>query len=182
MNDELLRIFPEIGAIADEELRAKTLAVWAEAMQEGGWTMDELAAMPFTIHAENVQISFLEHVRTVCRMCVAVYDVLEDAYGPRNQKISRDTLIAGAMLADVGKLLEYKKNGAGYVKSEQGHSLRHPFSGVGLCFKHGIPHEVMHVVATHSKEGDIMTRSPESIIFHHADFIDFDLISKKRPF
>jgi len=37
-------------------------------------------------------------------------------------------------------------------------------------------------VATHSKEGDHVTRSPESIIFHHADFIDFDLVSKKRPF
>jgi hypothetical protein len=54
--------------------------------------------------------------------------------------------------------------------------LRHPFSGVGLCFKHGVPDEVMHVVATHSKEGDHVKRSPESIIFHHADFTDFELV------
>jgi len=27
-----------------------------------------------------------------------------------------------------------------------------------------------------------MERSNESVIFHHADFIDFDLVSKKRPF
>ncbi len=34
----------------------------------------------------------------------------------------------------------------------------------------------MHIIATHSKEGTGETRSPESIVFHHADFIDFDLV------
>jgi len=34
-----------------------------------------------------------------------------------------------------------------------GRYLRHPFSGVGLAFKHGVPEEVMHVIATHSKRG-----------------------------
>ena len=30
-------------------------------------------------------------------------------------------------------------------------------------------------IATHSHEGDKVERSIESIIFHHADFIDFDI-------
>ena len=33
----------------------------------------------------------------------------------------------------------------------------------------------MHVIATHSWEGDKFARRPESIIFHHADFTYFDL-------
>jgi hypothetical protein len=33
----------------------------------------------------------------------------------------------------------------------------------------------MHIVATHSKEGDHVQRTTESIIFHHTDFIDFDI-------
>ena len=41
--------------------------------------------------------------------------------------------------------------------------------------EHGIPGEVMHIIATHSHEGDKMERSIESIIFHHADFVDFDI-------
>ena len=53
--------------------------------------------------------------------------------------------------------------------------LRHPFSGVAMCYRHGIPPEVMHIVATHSHEGDKVQRSIESIIFHHADFVDFDI-------
>ena len=46
---------------------------------------------------------------------------------------------------------------------------------MALCYKHGIPPEVMHIVATHSHEGDAVQRSIESIIFHHADFVDFDI-------
>jgi hypothetical protein len=53
--------------------------------------------------------------------------------------------------------------------------LRHPFSGVGMAFKHGLPYEVMHIIAVHSKEGDFVRRSPEAIIYHHAEFADFDL-------
>jgi hypothetical protein len=34
---------------------------------------------------------------------------------------------------------------------------------------------VLHIIATHSHEGDKMERSIESIIFHHADFVDFDI-------
>ncbi|MCH7547867.1 MAG: hypothetical protein IID30_15825, partial [Planctomycetes bacterium] len=45
----------------------------------------------------------------------------------------------------------------------------------GMCYKHGLPPEVMHIIATHSHEGDKVQRSIESIIFHHADFVDFDI-------
>ncbi len=90
--------------------------------------------------------------------------------------INHDHLVAGALLADVGKPLEFDKDAQGRViKGSFGEMLRHPFSGVALCYKHGIPPEVMHIVATHSHEGDKVQRTIESIIFHHADFIDFDI-------
>ena len=53
--------------------------------------------------------------------------------------------------------------------------MRYFFTGVALTYKHNIPGEVMHMIATHSHEGDKMERSIESIIFHHADFVDFDI-------
>ena len=89
--------------------------------------------------------------------------------------IHHNHLIAGALLADVGKPLEYAKKDGNVVKGRAGELLRHPFSGVGLCYKHGLPDEVMHIVAAHSKEGDHTQRTLESIIFHHADFVDFDI-------
>jgi hypothetical protein len=100
--------------------------------------------------------------------------VLRRAYGDRFRG-DRDTLIAGALLADVGKLIEFERRDGKYQFAKTYKYLRHPFTGVGLCYKHGVPEAVMHVVATHSWEGDKFKRQPESIIFHHADFTDFDL-------
>ena len=68
-----------------------------------------------------------------------------------------------------------KDAGGNVIKGHYGDMLRHPFSGVALCYKHNIPPEVMHIVATHSHEGDKAERTIESWIFHHADFIDFDI-------
>src|SRR3990172_4249958 len=173
---ELLEILPEFNLIKDEKLRENTISVWEEATNYRHWTAEELSAIPFTLIVKNVKITYLEHVRTVCKMCVACDEVLTEAYHERKTPVNRDYLVAGALLADVGKLYEYDKKGGKVVNSKHGKYLRHPFSGVGVCFKYDIPEEVMHIVAVHSKEGDFFPRSPEAIIFHHADFIDFDLV------
>ena len=167
-------IIPEVNLIEDEGLRNKVIAVWQDALETAGWSMADLQEMPFTLLVEDVEVTFPEHVSVVCRLCIAMLDVLKDAYGDR-YGLEKDTLIAGALLADVGKLLEFTKNDGKYEWAPMYKYLRHPFTGVGLCYKHGVPEAVMHVVATHSWEGDKFARRPESIIFHHADFTDFHL-------
>jgi hypothetical protein len=176
MSELVTRLLPEINDIQDTVLREKVAACWQEAIDFRGWSEDLLRSIPFTLLAENVNIPFIDHVRAVCRMCVACDDVLTEVHGANKTPINRDYLIAGAMLADVGKLLEFEIIDGKPVKSDYGKHIRHPFSGVGLAFKHGLPSEVMHIIATHSKEGAGEKRLPESIIFHHADFIDFELV------
>lgn len=176
MSDLVTRLLPEINDMQDTTLRDQVIACWQEAIDFRGWTEDLLRSIPFTLLAENVNIPFIDHVRAVCRMCVACDDVLTEVHGKNKTPINRDYLIAGAMLADVGKLLEFEIINGEAVKSDYGKHIRHPFSGVGLAFKHGLPSEVMHIIATHSKEGAGEKRLPESIIFHHADFIDFELV------
>jgi hypothetical protein len=176
MSDLVLRLLPEINLIEDEHLRGQVVACWAEAIEFRGWTEDLLRSIPFTLLAENVSIPFIDHVRAVCLMCVACDEVLDRVHEERKTPVNRDYLIAGAMLADVGKLLEFEIIDGAAVKSDYGKHIRHPFSGVGLAFKHGLPSEIMHIIATHSKEGAGEKRLPESIIFHHADFIDFELV------
>ncbi len=85
-----------------------------------------------------------------------------------------DVLVAGAILADVGKLLEYvlDENGKS-VQGTYGKYLRHPFSGVSISEEFGIPAEVLHIVATHAGEGDLVKRSAEAYMVHHADFMTF---------
>ena len=174
MRDEILELLPELNEIRDADLREKVIAVWTESITSGGWQPEELLEIPFTLLAGRIDMFFIEHVRTCARMCVELEKVLNRMWGAR-VPIHHDHLIAGALLADVGKPLEYAKKDGKVVKGRAGELLRHPFSGVGLCFKHELPDEVMHIVATHSKEGDHVQRTIESIIFHHADFIDFDI-------
>jgi len=177
MKEQVLQLLPEINEISDTGLKERTIACWEEAIEFRQWTNEELMSIPFTLLADNVNIMFIEHVRTCCKMAIACDKVLDDAYGSRKTKVNRDYLIVGSLLADVGKLLEFEKDDKGNVlKSDYGKHIRHPFSGVGLAFKHGLPSEVMHVIAVHSKEGAGEKRSPEAIIFHHVDFIDFELV------
>ncbi len=176
MNDLVERLLPEVKEISNPDLQKRVIACWEEAIQFRGWTEKLLREMPFTLLADNVRIGFIDHVRAVCRMCMACDDVLNDVHGPNKTVLDRDYLIAGALLADVGKLLEFEIINGKPTKSNYGKHIRHPFSGVGLAFKHGLPSEVMHIIATHSKEGAGEQRLPESIIFHHCDFIDFELV------
>jgi putative nucleotidyltransferase with HDIG domain len=89
-------------------------------------------------------------------------------------QIDFDILTSGALLHDIGKLLEYKRQNLHFVKSESGILLRHPFSGASLASKQGLPEQVVHIIATHAKEGNLGYRSPEAIIVHHADFMNFE--------
>jgi len=52
--------------------------------------------------------------------------------------------------------------------------LRHPFTGVHLAMSCGLPDEVSHIVATHAGEGNMVKRSTEAFIVHHADFMSFE--------
>ena len=176
LRDDIVRAVPEFDLIENKELRDKALGVWEEALTSGGFTVDEMMQIPFTLLADNVEIRFLEHVRAVCQMCNAMAGVVKNMYGERVE-LDKDTLIAGALLADIGKMIEFdRKPDGSLAKGHKGQMLRHPFTGVGMCFKADIPYEVMHVVAVHSKEGDHVKRSNEAIIFHHADFTSFDLV------
>ncbi|NIS82845.1 MAG: hypothetical protein GTO14_22200 [Anaerolineales bacterium] len=178
MSSELSDLIPEFNEIRDEDLRASVLAVWEEALQIGGWSLKDLQKLPYTLLVEDVDISFPQHVSVVCRLCIAMEHVLKEAY-PDRYDIDRDTLVAGALLADVGKLIEFREQDGEYHWASMYQYMRHPFTGVGLCFKHDIPEAVMHIVATHSWEGDKFKRRPEAIIFHHADFTDFELTKYK---
>lgn len=174
----IIEMLPEINDIRDKELRNKTELIWKEAMEAGNWTVEEVSQIPFTLLADNVNVTFIEHVRTVAKLCLAAEKVLLEAYGDRvSDRINHDHLLAGALLADVGKLLEFEKKPDGGIQfSEMYQYLRHPWSAVGYAWKYDLPEAVMHVIATHSWEGDKFKRRPESIIFHHMDFTDFELV------
>jgi putative nucleotidyltransferase with HDIG domain len=109
----------------------------------------------------------------VTKICIAASDTFDEIY-KGELKLKRDILIAGALLHDVGKLLEITEENGKFGKSKDGALVRHPFSGVALADAQGLPAEVLHIIGVHSKEGDHGKRTAEAIILHLADFMNFD--------
>jgi len=175
MRKELQEVFPEFRLIKNEDLRQKALAVWEDAVQRGGWTVSDLKSLPFTVHIVDCPVNIIDHIRSVTRISLDSAKILLEHNGG-SFKIDYDLLVCGCLLHDVGKLLEYEKNAFGVVTSRCGKLLRHPFTGAGLAVKHSLPDEVVHMIAVHAREGDSGYRSPEAVIIHHADFMNFDSI------
>jgi len=175
MKNKFLSIMPEFQYIVDSGLREKTLAIWKGAIEKGGWTLDDLQEMPFTLLIGETPINIIEHTRAVTRCSMEIADVLLDEYGDRIS-INKDYLICGALLHDVGKLFEYVRSDGRFVKSDEGKLLRHPISGAAYAAKFDVPREVLHIIAAHSKEGDGARTTVEAVIVNHADFVNFEVL------
>lgn len=166
-------IFPQLARISDDDLRSKVVACWDEAIKRGGWSVEELDTIPFTLTLEEqVNISIAAHTNHVTNCAIALGEVMSSAYKGMFD-IDMDILIAGGLLHDVGKLLEFARNGEDFVVSVDGRLRRHPISGLALAAELGLPETVQHMIATHSWEGDKAHRTPESYIVHHSDFVNY---------
>ena len=174
----LLELLPEIEQFHDLDLRENVLGTWVDACDIGGLEPDELDEMPFTLLLPGeCPVSFLRHTRGVTATSMAIAKTLAENYpdDPR-MHADHDTLLAGALLHDVGKLLEIGRaeDGKGWIKTMSGKMLRHPISGANLAFARGLPDTVLHCIACHSKEGDGYRKTVEAIIVNHADFANFE--------
>lgn len=174
MREEILEIFPEIEEISNNELREKVLDAWVMATKRGGWVAADIRRVPFTL-VKKVDITFDKHVQSVTRICLSVCDIFDELYKGA-LKLDRDILLAGALLHDVGKMLEIEEVDGKFQKSNNGKLVRHPFSGLAIADACGLPDEVLHIIGTHSKEGDPFKRTAEAIVLKYADFMNFDPI------
>jgi putative nucleotidyltransferase with HDIG domain len=176
MKERLLKVVPEIDLIKDEALREKVSATFLHALDRGGYCPEDIGAMPFTLLIDPCPVTMREHIRGVTLASIGIADALKKVYaGNAKMRVEPDTLIAGALLHDVGKFLEIERVEDGkFVKSASGRMLRHPLSGAALAFSHGLPEEVLHIIACHAKEGDGVRSTVEAIIVHHADFANFE--------
>ncbi len=171
---QAMELWPELAWIADVQLREQTTRTWALALQKSVLTPADLNSIPFTLLCgPDLKVTFMDHKR-------AVVHIARDAGNKMNEffkndlPVDMDVLIAGAILADVGKLLEYEMKDGKSVQGSYGKYLRHPFSGVSLAEMCEVPPAVCHIIATHAGEGNMVKRSVEAYVVHHADFMTFE--------
>jgi hypothetical protein len=174
MNETIRKLWPELDWIKDHELREKTSKTWERALEKSALKAEDLEKIPFTLLCgPDLKVSFMAHKRCVVHIARESGERMNMFFGDA-LPVNMDILIAGAILADVGKLLEYElDNNGNAVQGRYGQYLRHPFSGVSLAEECGIPAEVCHIIAAHANEGDLVKRTTEAYIVHHADFMTF---------
>lgn len=162
----------ELSWIKDGKLREATAKTWELALERSVLNIDDLKRIPFTLLVPT-KVTFMEHKASVVHIAKDAGEQINKFYHGE-LPVDIDTLISGAILADVGKLLEYvlDENGKA-VQGTYGKYLRHPFSGVSIAEECGVPAEVCHIIATHAGEGNMVKRSTEAYIVHHADFMTF---------
>ncbi|HOX26953.1 MAG TPA: HDIG domain-containing protein [Candidatus Krumholzibacteria bacterium] len=172
MNADIRKLWPELDWIGDQELREATARTWELALERSPLDAGDLERIPFTLLVPNCKVSFMAHKRLVVHVSRCAAEKMNEFLGDE-LPVDLDTVIAGAILADVGKLLEYAKQDGQTVQSDTGKYLRHPFTGVALAMEAGVPDAVCHIIAAHANEGDLVKRSAEAYVVHHADFMTF---------
>lgn len=172
MREAVEGLWPELDWIQDDELRESTTQTWMTVMERSPLTPEDLNQIPFTLLVPDCPATFMEHKRCVVHVARKSAESMQEFLG-RGLSIDMDTVIAGAILADVGKPLEYEIVDGSPRQSARGKALRHPFTGVAVAMECGVPDEVCHIIAAHAAEGDLVTRTTEATIVHHADFMTF---------
>jgi putative nucleotidyltransferase with HDIG domain len=179
LRDEVKRIWPELEWIEDENLRSKTTDCWERAFEYSPLTPADLERIPFTLKVPDCPVSFMAHKRAVVHVARDAAKTVESFFNEA-LPVDMDVLIAGAILADVGKLLEYEEDGEGGSRqSPRGKFLRHPFTGVSVAMECGLPDAVCHIIATHAGEGNMVARTTEAWLVHHADFMTYEPFVKR---
>jgi hypothetical protein len=166
-------LYPQVNDIRDAQLRQAVIDVWNELWAMSSWR--DPADVPTS---GEIPYPNLPHTQCVVAMCLAMADALEQHHGT---KINRDYLIAGAVLQDASKVVEYAPGKDGKaVRTEIGRQYPHGFWCAHLAVQKGIPHEITHVMLTHSSSAAKFPDTLEGKILYFADQMDVIAIHGDR--
>lgn len=172
------QLFPEINEISDTDLADRVVRVWDRLWQEGNW--DDIHDLPV---APAIPRPHLEHAQAVLTAAVAVSEIFERAHGV---KFDKDMLIAGAVLQDVSKLVEYEPvtGGPPYSAqlSELGRDLQHAVYAAHAALDEGVPVRLAHMILAHSPQSAMAPKTKEVKLLHHIDQADVAWVHDRDVF
>lgn len=155
--------FPELADIDDPDLRAGVREAWTRACDDGG--VDDLTEVPWFPPAQRAHgiegETLVAHVRDVVACAVALAEALER----RDASVNRDLLLAGALVHDVSKPVEFD----GMEPTAVGDLLGHPYHGVHYVTAAGLPVECAHVVLSHTPRTNVEPAFLEAELVRRAD-------------
>jgi putative nucleotidyltransferase with HDIG domain len=172
-------LFPELKEIADLDVRQKVIKCWLIALEDSQW--NRIEDMPWVPGGAEF-ITNVQHIRGVTRIGMAIAktimssrDVTPDA------TVNLDTVIAGCLLHDVGKLIEYTgpSNKTGEL-TPLGKYMLHHILGAHLAMKAGLNAEIVHCIEAH-REPESYEKSLEAKIVGSADVCHATAMIEAHP-
>ncbi len=95
MNADVLKLWPELEWIRDEDLREKTARTWELALERSALDAEDLETIPFTLLVPNLKVSFMAHKRCVVHVARESALKMNEFFGD-DLHCDMDTVIAGA--------------------------------------------------------------------------------------
>jgi putative nucleotidyltransferase with HDIG domain len=143
----LAKQLPLINNISDKNLRDLVFQIWATLVRESPYhDIGEAPNFTKELMGDDDE-TLVRHTNTVVKMSDAVARVFHQAYGTT---INYDTLLAGAILHDVDKLLLYERKGDSVELTALGRTVPHGEYGARVAEQAGLPQEVVNIIASHS--------------------------------
>ena len=170
---DVLAMFPQIAQITDAQLRQTVIDIWLELWAQSKW--NDPADLPTS---GEIPYPNLPHAQCVVTLALAVADAFERHHGT---KINRDFLIAGAVLQDASKVVEYEPGADGKARRTSiGKNFPHGFWCAHVAASKGLPDEITHVMLTHSPTAPKFPDTLEGKILYYVDQLDVIAIHKDR--
>jgi 3'-5' exoribonuclease len=176
MFDELLAIAAE--HIADVALRGLVVDLMNQHR-------DALLTLPAATRNHHAFVGgYLEHVLSVTRTCVYLAGKYDDYYPDMQPRLNKSVMIAGAILHDIGKLLEIEEKPEGAEYTAAGNLIGHILQGRDIVREaavgRGIDAETMlrleHIIVSHQRLPEWGSpkapMTPEALLVHYADDMD----------
>ncbi len=164
------KVFPEIDAIKDPQLREQVAEAWIEAWHASKYSQIEDAVFG----PQTPQYKLMDHVRGVTNIAIGIAKVLKEIHG---FQFNEDHVIAGALLHDIDKMIIFEKKGEVYGVAEVARKFPHGYLGALIAHKVGLPEEIEHLILSHTGKQIVSPKTIEAVIVHYADYADYDAVS-----
>jgi 3'-5' exoribonuclease len=177
------RLFAELVELARREIKNSALAALTVELLEQH--RDVLLTQPAARRNHHALVGgWLEHVASVARNAVFLADKYSRDYPELDPPLSRDLVVAGAILHDIGKVEEMRLTPAGGEYTAAGELIGHILLGRDMvraaAARHAVDPETLlrleHIIVSHQRLAEWGSpkppMTPEAILVHFADDVD----------
>lgn len=179
-------MFAELLEIARSKIAYQPLSMLVQAILTQH--REQLCDLPAAVHHHHAfRSGFLEHMLSVTQNAVFLAERYSVLYPDFLSNGSRDLVVAGAILHDIGKLLELRTTPSGAEYTPQGELIGHVVLGRDVVREaakhHPLDPETLlrleHIIVSHQKTPEWGSpkppMTPEALLVHYADDIDAKL-------